>query len=454
MSPRNCCGLRRPKLPEMADPDSSPSDFPREIGSYGGPAPGPLIICIGGMHGNEPAGVVAAQRVLRELGSYNPPFKGQLVALAGNRAALARGCRYISEDFNRIWLPERLSALGSEAAQPRLNTEERECRELLTALGAALADHRGPIVFLDLHTTSAEGTPFAIVADTLLNRRLAFEHFGPGNPRTGRATGRHHAELHERSRLCRGRFEGGQNDALSSIDHNEAALWTILMAAGCVDGNAMAQAARARAALAARTRGVPRILEVRYRHAIEPADEFAMVPGYVSFQPVKRGEVLGRDRRGPVRAPENGRILLPLYQSQGSDGFFLVREISPRWLQVSAWMRRMRMERALPILPGVRRDPKRPDTLIVDPQVGALAGARFLPSAGLSPAPLRERQNRRQQAASRRRFAGAMVASNHLIEQRIVDYPAAPLARPDHVDKVGVPADVGDMVGVMREHGL
>ena len=220
------------------------------------------------------------------------------------------------------------------------------------------------------------------------------------------------------------------------------------------DGNAMAQAARARAALAARTRGVPRILEVRYRHAIEPADGFVMEPGYVSFQPVKRGEVLGRDRRGPVRAPENGRILLPLYQSQGSDGFFLVREVSPRWLQVSALMRRMRMERALPILPGVRRDPKRPDTLIVDPQVGALAGARFLPFAGLSPTPLRGRQNRRQQAASRRRFAGAMVASNHLIEQRIVDYPAAPLARPDHVDKVGVPADVGDMVGVMREHGL
>ena len=49
-------------------------------------------------------------------GAYNPPFKGQLVALAGNRAALARGCRYISEDFNRIWLPERLAALGSEAA--------------------------------------------------------------------------------------------------------------------------------------------------------------------------------------------------------------------------------------------------------------------------------------------------------------------------------------------------
>ena len=68
-----------------------------------------------------------------------------------------------------------------------------------------------------------------------------------------------------------------------------------------------------------------------------PCDEFVMEPGYVSFQPVKRGQLLAHDRSGPVRAGESGRILLPLYQSQGADGFFLVREISPRWLQVSAW---------------------------------------------------------------------------------------------------------------------
>jgi len=353
----------------MADPRPTANEFPREIGTYGGRAPGPLIICIGGMHGNEPAGALAAQRVLLELRSCNPDFKGKLVALAGNRAALARGCRYISEDFNRMWLPQRLSALGSEAAQPRLNTEERECRELLTALGAALADHRGPIVFLDLHTTSAEGIPFAIVADTLLNRRLALSISAPvilGLEEQLDGTTLNY--MNDRGYAAVG-FEGGQNEAPSSIDHNEAALWTILVATGCLREDCLAQAASARAALAARTRGVPRILEVRYRHAIEPADEFAMVPGYMSFQSVKRGEVLGRDRRGPVRAPENARILLPLYQSQGSDGFFLVREISPRWLQVSALMRRMRMERALPILPGVRRDPKRADTLIIDPKV-------------------------------------------------------------------------------------
>ena len=29
-------------------------------------------------------------------------------------------------------------------------------------------------------------------------------------------------------------FEGGQNDAPSSIDHHELAMWTILLTAGCV----------------------------------------------------------------------------------------------------------------------------------------------------------------------------------------------------------------------------
>ncbi|MGO9055812.1 MAG: succinylglutamate desuccinylase/aspartoacylase family protein [Candidatus Binataceae bacterium] len=361
----------------MADQQPVANDFPREIGRYGGQAPGPLIICIGGMHGNEPAGVLAARRVLRELGSCNPDFRGKLVALAGNRAALARGCRYINEDFNRMWLPERLAALDSAAPQSTLNTEERECRELLAALGAALTGHRGPIVFLDLHTTSAEGIPFAIVADTLLNRRLAMSISAPvilGLEEQLDGTMLNY--MNDRGYAAVG-FEGGQNEALSSIDHNEAALWTILVATGCLAENAMAQAASARAALAARTRGVPRILEVRYRHAIEPVDEFVMEPGYVSFQPIKCGQVLAHDRSGPVRAVESARILLPLYQSQGADGFFLVREISARWLQVSAWMRRMRMERVLPVLPGVRRDFQHPDTLIVDPKVARWLAVDF-----------------------------------------------------------------------------
>ncbi|HXR35017.1 MAG TPA: succinylglutamate desuccinylase/aspartoacylase family protein [Candidatus Binataceae bacterium] len=345
------------------------SDFPRELGRHIGQTPGPLVICVGGMHGNEPAGAFAAQRVVRALESQGPPFRGTLVALAGNRAALARGCRFVAEDFNRMWLPERLAGLSLEAGQSALNVEERECRELLEAIGAALARRRGPIIFLDLHTTSAPGIPFAIIADTLTNRRLARSLPAPvilGLEEQLDGTTLNY--MNDRGYAAVG-FEGGQNEAPSSIEHNEAALWTILVAAGCLREESIPQAALARTRLAESTVGVPPILEVRYRHAIEADDQFVMEPGYVNFQPVARGQLLARDRRGEIRAGESGRILLPLYQSQGADGFFLVREVSPRWLRVSALARRTRLERLLPVLPGIRRDPQRPDALIVDPRI-------------------------------------------------------------------------------------
>src|SRR5690242_19684146 len=88
-----------------------PPDLPRVLGTYGSHNDGPLIICIGGIHGNEPAGVVAAQRVLDWLTTHQPSFRGGLIALTGNRAALLCNCRCLSHDLNRAWSLERISAL-------------------------------------------------------------------------------------------------------------------------------------------------------------------------------------------------------------------------------------------------------------------------------------------------------------------------------------------------------
>jgi succinylglutamate desuccinylase len=51
-----------------------------------------------------------------------------------------------------------------------------------------------------------------------------------------------------------------------------------------------------------------------------------MLPGFRSFQRIEAGEILATDGKGEVRSPETGLLLLPLYQPQGEDGFFLVRE--------------------------------------------------------------------------------------------------------------------------------
>ncbi|NOT53631.1 MAG: aspartoacylase [Deltaproteobacteria bacterium] len=348
---------------------SLPRTLPRVLGTYGGRSEGPLVLCLGGIHGNEPAGVVAAQRVLAVLGSQQPPFRGELLALVGNRAALLRRCRYLEQDLNRVWFADRIAALQQGTGDTPLGPEDTEQRELLQEIEAALARRRGPVIFLDLHTTSAAGTPFTVIADTLLNRRLALSLPAPvilGLEEHLEGTTLNY--MNDRGYMAVG-FEGGQNESPAAVDHHELAIWMMLVTTGCLQREAIPRLEELRQRVSEQTKGVPPILDIRYRHAVQAEDQFVMEPGFTNFQPVARGQLLARDRRGDIRAAENGYVLMPLYQSQGTDGFFLVREVKPFWLTVSAWLRRLRLETLLPWLPGIRRHPERTDTLIVDRRV-------------------------------------------------------------------------------------
>ena len=55
-----------------------------------------------------------------------------------------------------------------------------------------------------------------------------------------------------------------------------------------------------------------------------------MEPGFANIQPVARGQLLARDRRGEIRAPEDCLVVMPLYQGLGDDGFFLGRDLRLR----------------------------------------------------------------------------------------------------------------------------
>ena len=76
----------------------------RVIGTVEAPAGGATLVGVGGIHGNEPAGVRALETVLAELGRPDGGLsRGRFIALAGNRPALDAGVRYIDRDLNRIW---------------------------------------------------------------------------------------------------------------------------------------------------------------------------------------------------------------------------------------------------------------------------------------------------------------------------------------------------------------
>ncbi len=75
------------------------------IGSIKGDPDGPTVIVLTGMHGNESAGVDAANNIYDMLADVQPQIRGRLFLLKANIKALERGMRYIDEDMNRLWFP-------------------------------------------------------------------------------------------------------------------------------------------------------------------------------------------------------------------------------------------------------------------------------------------------------------------------------------------------------------
>lgn len=353
---------------EAAEQSVKPK-FERKIGRYGGLRSGPLVIFIGGIHGNEPAGVFALRNVMKALNEKNPRFEGEVIALAGNTRALNNGLRYLDRDLNRAWLPEQVRNLKLKAGKTAKISEETEQLELLAEIETAIGANRQEVYILDLHTTSSDGAPFSIISDTLTNRDIAQELGVPiilGIEESIDGTILNY--INDLGYAALG-FEAGQHDALTSIENHEAIIWLSLAFIGCLSPNDIPDMASLRKRLIRASRGLPRFLEVRYRHAIAESDEFAMDPGFRNFHPVKKNQAIAKDRTGEVKTNEAGFLFMPLYQKLGDDGFFLVREVKPFWMKVSEVARRMKFDRALPLLPGVSRLKGAKDSLVIDTRI-------------------------------------------------------------------------------------
>ncbi|MFO7588802.1 MAG: succinylglutamate desuccinylase/aspartoacylase family protein [Gemmatimonadota bacterium] len=338
----------------------------RLIGRYRGGRPGPLVLAIGGLHGNEPAGVHALRRVFSALEETRPPMSGEFLGLAGNLLALRAGVRFLRHDLNRAWRPRRIAELRAG----RLHApEDEEQLRLLSAIEEALGGREDDAYVLDLHTTSADSAPFLTLGDTIRNRTFAGRLELPLVLGIEEQIGGALLDLLNRRGTVTVGVEGGRHDDPRSVDYHEAVLWLALVESGCLASADVEGLEDRRRFLAGARADLPGVFEVRTRHGVKPGDGFVMRPGYANFQRVRKEEVLARDRGGPIPAPEDGRIFLPLYQELGDDGFLLVRSVRPVWLRVSAALRRLHLDGLAPLLPGVRRSRRRVDTLIVDRRI-------------------------------------------------------------------------------------
>ena len=303
------------------------------------------------------------QRVFACLQADARGLRGRLVGWVGNRQALAQEERFLDQDLNRVWTEERI-----EGARRRLDPQVREERELLDLANRVDRELEAcpEARVLDLHSTSGEGPAFTTVDDTLANRSLAFSlpvtHvLGLEEELAATMVG----YLNQRGVTAIG-FESGQHLDPASVDRAEAAVWIAMETSGVLQAGTRREVEDGRRLLERSTHGGPGVVEIRQRHALRPGDEFTMEPGFRSFQRIRKGQLLARDASGPILCDQDGMILMPLYQDQGDDGFFVIRRVNRIWLRVSAWVRRLRMDRFVHWLPGVRRHPELPGVFEVD----------------------------------------------------------------------------------------
>ena len=308
--------------------------FPRVIGRYSGKEKGPLLICFGGMHGNELAGVKALEIMFDKLAvepHTNPSFvfRGRMLGLRGNRKAMKFNKRFLVKDLNRQWTNENVHRIKN-AKLADLDSEDLEIKELLNIIETEIEEYQPEkLIFLDFHTTTAFGGIFSIPTDDPESIRIAIELHAPVI--TGLLKGVKGTSLHyfsnqnfkpETVAIC---FESGQHNEDLSIKRAIAALTNCMRTIGCVKAEHVENIHDK--ILIEYSKGFPQVAELINIHSIQPGDKFKMKPGYKNFQAVKKGEILATDRNGEIRASEDGLILMPLYQKQGDDGFFLIREV-------------------------------------------------------------------------------------------------------------------------------
>ncbi|MBY5956665.1 succinylglutamate desuccinylase/aspartoacylase family protein [Membranicola marinus] len=316
-------------------PQTHRADDQRLIGVFDENRRGPLIIMIGGIHGNEKAGLKALEYLIKMLEVEHITneafqFTGRLIAIRGNIQAQKVNKRYINRDLNRMF---RNDLLQTVLTKEERTAEEKELVEIIDFIKNSIADyHPDEIFVLDLHTTTAAGGIFTIINDSPEALEISLDLKAPvieGFLRGIKGTILHYLNadnVHQNcTALC---FEAGQHEDPLSVNRCIAAAVNFLSSVGAVEKLHIEP--RHHRILHEYAAGHPIHSRLIYTHKIVEGDQFRMEPGFQNFDPIHENQLLANDINGPIYAPSTGLIVMPHYQEQGEDGFFIVEPLSDK----------------------------------------------------------------------------------------------------------------------------
>lgn len=334
------------------------------IGNIQGKKPGPTIVFFGGIHGNETAGVFALKEVFSNIPQEQ--VQGSIYAISGNLKALEVNQRYIHKDLNRLWLNGDWDVIKLNGKE---HHEDAEQRELFNIIKTLFKEEEGPFYFIDLHTTSSKTLPFITINDALINRKfssqfpvpvvLGIEEYLDGPLLS---------YINQLGYVSLG-FESGQHDEVSAITNNVAFIYLSLVFTKILAKEYIKDFNTYYSTLTKESESNKDIFEVVHLHKLQDNEDFKMKPNFKSFQNVSKGEVIATSQNKNIHSPYSAKIFMPLYQTKGREGFFIIKRIHPFFLKLSEIIRKIKLDTLLVALPGISWKNKREGVLKVDLRV-------------------------------------------------------------------------------------
>lgn len=317
------------------------------------------LIVIGGIHGNEKAGVKALKIIFQTLKKQQIELKGNVYGYYGNLTALRENVRYTSVDFNRIWTPSHVFNQDVDLA-----AEFKEQRALYRSLQTLINSSEAPVTILDLHTTSANTVPFMTISDSLNNRSFAARFnlpivLGIEEYLNGALL----SFMNEYGYRAIG-FEGGQHYDELAVKNCTAFIWQSMVKLKLIKSECVPEYKKHAERLYIASK--PTFYQIDYKYHIAPLEDFKMQSGFVNFQKVQKNQPIAMSNERMIKAQKNGFIFMPLYQNKGDDGFFIISKISGFWLYLSKVLRKLKINTSLLLLPGVKRYDDTSDTIAVN----------------------------------------------------------------------------------------
>jgi len=348
----------------------------RIIGYVSSEETGPTVVYFAGIHGNEPSGVEALDQVFKQLKTSELQVTGSVFGIKGNLPALLEKKRFLEHDLNRIWTRSGIDKI-EQKSKPERSVEENELSELHQLISDIFATHAPPYYFIDFHTTSSPTLPFITINDALINRKFArlfpvpiilgIEEYLEG-PLLN--------YINEKGYVSLG-FESGQHFTEEAVKNSISFIWLAMIYCGVLTKEQVPDYKKYHDQLNLAAKGNNIFYEIIHRHRITKSDDFKMLPGFRSFEKLEKGITMANHNGEQITAYKDTIVFMPLYQAQGEEGFFLIRKI-PGWiLSFSAFLRKIKFDSFLALLPGVSWSNGTRDKLMVNLKVAMFFNKPF-----------------------------------------------------------------------------